>query len=39
MVLEFPLSVNSSGRDISVIDRMGRNVFDRDSVGFGNFLP
>jgi hypothetical protein len=34
MPLEFPLFVNSSGRDISFIERKGRNVFVGNSVGF-----
>ena len=38
MGLEFPLFVNSSGRGISLIERIGRNVFVGNSAGFGNVL-
>lgn len=34
MALEFPLFVNSFGRDISLIERIGRNVFVGDSILF-----
>jgi hypothetical protein len=38
MGLELPLFVNSPGRGISLIERIGRNVFVGNSVGFGNSL-
>ena len=38
MALEFLLFVNSSGRGISLIERIGRNGFVGDLVGFGNSL-
>jgi hypothetical protein len=38
MALEFPLFINSPGRGISLIERIGRNVFVGNSVGFGKVL-